>query len=170
MKRTWNLTGLAVKAWGLIQKYKFILLVIFAGVVLLLLPTGGEREADQRASDSTAENFSVENMERRLEKALSQVKNAGDVTVVLTVRSGTRQILAQDTKTSSQENSADTVIVSKGSGTEDPVVLQQVYPQYQGALVVCPGAGEPAVRLKLVEAVSALTGLGANKISVCISK
>jgi stage III sporulation protein AG len=39
-------------------------------------------------------------------------------------------------------------------------------PQYLGAIVVCQGADRSDVRLAIVEAVSALTGLGADKISV----
>ncbi len=35
------------------------------------------------------------------------------------------------------------------------------------ALIVCPGGGDARVRLRLIEAVSALTGLGADRISVC---
>ena len=58
-------------------------------------------------------------------------------------------------------------MVSAGSGREEAVALQQVYPQFQGALVVCTGGDDPAVQLKLVEAVSALTGLGSDKISIC---
>ena len=55
-------------------------------------------------------------------------------------------------------------------GTEETVTLQQISPQYQGALVVCSGGGNPSVRLQVVEAVSALTGLGADHISVCEGK
>ena len=47
------------------------------------------------------------------------------------------------------------------------VSLQTVAPQFRGALVVCPGGGDAQIRLKLIEAVSALTGLGADRISVC---
>ena len=62
------------------------------------------------------------------------------------------------------------VVISAGSGVEGTVTLQQLSPQFQGALVVCSGGGEPTVQLRLVEAVSALTGLGADKISVCKGK
>ena len=41
-----------------------------------------------------------------------------------------------------------------------------LYPVYQGAVVVCEGAERAAVRLAIVEAVSSLTGLGSDKISV----
>ena len=59
------------------------------------------------------------------------------------------------------------MVVSKGSGNEETVALQELAPQYQGALVVCPGGNDPAVKLQISEAVAALTGLGADKISIC---
>lgn len=167
----WRVWGKRLR--GLLDKYKFVFLVILAGAALLLLPSfggGGTQEKPPAAPTATAEEFSVEAMERKLEEALSQVDGAGKATVVLTLRSGPRQVVAQDGKQSDKETTASTVVVSKGSGTEDAVVLQQIYPQYQGALVVCPGGGEAAVRLKIIDAVSALTGLGSDKISVCKSK
>lgn len=174
MKGMFQWERLPQKAAELFQKYKYVLLVIAAGIVLLLLPLGGEENPTLGGTESQNENgeetFRVEEMERRLEEALSRVDGAGEVTVVLTVKSGARQILAQDSSRSGEESSTSTVVISTGSGTEDAVVLQQVYPQYQGALVVCPGGGDPAVCLKLVDAVSALTGLGADKISICKSK
>ena len=174
MKGMFQWERLPQKAAELFQKYKYVLLVIAAGIVLLLLPLGREENPASGGTKSQNENgeetFRVEEMERRLEEALSRVDGAGEVTVVLTVKSGARQILAQDSSRSGEESSTSTVVVSTGSGTEDAVVLQQVYPQYQGALVVCPGGGDPAVCLKLVDAVSALTGLGADKISICKSK
>lgn len=174
MKGMFQWERLPQKAAELFQKYKYVLLVIAAGIVLLLLPLGGEGNPTSGGTESQTESgeetFRVEEMERRLEEALSRVDGAGEVTVVLTVKSGARQILAQDSSRSGEESSTSTVVVSTGSGTEDAVVLQQVYPQYQGALVVCPGGGDPAVCLKLVDAVSALTGLGADKISICKSK
>ena len=173
MKGTFRWERLTQRMTELFQKHKYVLVVIAVGIILLLLPFGGE---DNPASGSTetraesGETFQVEAMERKLEQALSKVDGAGEVTVVLTVKSGARQILAQDAARSGEESTTSTVVVSTGSGTEDTVVLQQVYPQYQGALVVCPGGGDPAVCLKLVDAVSALTGLGADKISICKSK
>ena len=55
------------------------------------------------------------------------------------------------------------------SSASDVVPLQTVAPQFRGALVVCPGGDDPQVRLAVMEAVSAVTGLGSNHISVCKS-
>ena len=41
-----------------------------------------------------------------------------------------------------------------------------IYPQFQGALIVSEGADNAQVRWSIVCAVSALTGLGSDKITV----
>ena len=164
------------KLLGMLEKYKFVLLVLLAGVLLLLLPVGGGGGGETAAggTDPPELSFDLEGLEHKLSGTLSQVEGAGKVSVVLTVKASSRQVLAQDTdisqKDGSQEESRSTVVVSQGSGRQEAVPLQQIYPQFQGALVVCPGGDDPGVRLKLVEAVSALTGLGADKISICKAK
>ena len=88
--------------------------------------------------------------------------------MVLTLDGGSRQVLARDEERESGGVGSSTVVtVGRGSGAQAVVPLQTVAPQFRGALVVCPGGGDAQVRLKLIEAVSALTGLGADKISVC---
>ena len=166
----------AFGGWGktlfaLFERYKFVLLVILAGAALLLLPSPKEEEGQPPpAEPEQTGGFQVEG----LEEALSQVDGAGEVRVVLTVKSTARQVLAQDGRSTQRGSELDstltTVVVSQGSGTQEPVTIQQLSPQYQGALVVCSGGDDPSVRLRIVEAVSALTGLGADKISVCKGK
>lgn len=172
----WSVWGRRLRS--LLDRYKFVLLVILVGTILLLLPstrTGGTAQVRSEPADEQNDLFSVETLERRLEEALSQIDGAGEVEVVLTLKSSARQILAQDSRSSSRETGdaetqIDTVVVSQGSGEEQTVALQQVSPEYQGALVVCSGGGDPSVRLRIVESVSALTGLGADRISVCKGK
>ncbi|WP_186564429.1 stage III sporulation protein AG [Lawsonibacter celer] len=170
----------ALGVWGarlktIWSKYKFVLLVILAGIVLLAIPSFGDQVQETTpAAVETVDDFSVETMESRLAEALSQIEGAGEVRVVLTVKSGARRILAQDGKTTQKDGQVDstisTVIISNGDRSEETVALQQLSPQYQGALVVCSGGDDPAVRLCLSDAVSALTGLGADKISICKGK
>lgn len=159
-------------------RYKYVLLVILAGMVLLLLPPlWGENETTEGAasqSEGTDTAFFTEELETRLEEILSQIQGVGETQVVLTLKSGPQDILAQDVDTSIDERGTQSelssLVLSQGSGREETVVIQQLSPQYQGALVVCSGGDDPEIRLRLVEAVSALTGLGADKISVCKGK
>ena len=171
------------KEWGpkaleVFGKYKYVLLVALVGVLLLVWPSGEGRTALQGGSTQALRGeedfFRVEELETKLAKALSQVEGAGEVTVVLTLRESPRQVIAQDGKATEGDSQisreTSTVLVSKGSSTQETVKLQEVGPVYRGALVVAQGAADPQVRLALNEAVSALTGLGTDKISICKGK
>ena len=155
-----------------LKRYKYVFLVAAVGVLLLLWPAGESQE--KAAGAEEPDLFQAAQLERKLEKALSQVEGAGEVSVVLTLDAGPRQVIAQDgtavqeaDKTSRETTS---VLLSKGSGTQEAVRLQELAPAYRGALVVAQGGDDPLVRLALNQAVSALTGLGADQISICKGK
>jgi stage III sporulation protein AG len=154
------------KGW---KQYRFLLLTVAVGVLLLLLPTGKTGGGEETtAGDTEEEVFRLDAFERRLEEVLSKVDGAGRVRVVLTLDESGRQVLAQDRqRTGAEAGSATTVTVGAGSGSQAVVPVQTLAPKFRGALVVCPGGGDPRVKLLLLDAVSALTGLGADRISVC---
>ena len=155
--------------WKELGKYRYALLVAALGALLMLLPAGrGRDRPPEPESPGGAGQFRLEEFEVRLEKILSRIRGAGRVDVVLTLDGGSRQILAQDQEHRGQgEGSTTTVTVGGGSGTQQVVPLQTIAPKFRGALVVCPGGDMPGVRLQLIQALSALTGLRADRISVC---
>lgn len=169
----WKELLLANPRFGkLLERYKWVLLVIVVGLVLLLLPAGHAKQGGQNQNQNQMpSSFDLAELEKKFSDALSEITGAGEVKVVLSLKTGTRQILAEDNKYAQKENglekSASTVILSKGSGVQETVKLQEIYPQFQGALIICSGGEDPAVRLKLTEATAALTGLGTDKISIC---
>lgn len=165
-------------ALAYMNRFKYVGLILLAGVILLAWPAGkggnGNTSATTPASVEENDPFRVAEMEERLAQVLSQVEGAGEVHVVLTLRESPRAVLAQDGRAvegggqTSRETS--TVLISRGSGVQEPVPVTRLAPTWQGALVVARGAGDPRVRLALSEAVSALTGLGTDKISICKGK
>lgn len=168
----WNMSS-GIERWkGLLKQYQTVLLVLAAGILLMMFPSrevkGAEQTAAQELQDQ--ELFDMEIFEKRLSEALSEIEGAGETTVVLTLKSGSRQVLAQDLERDGERSSANTVTLGRGSSGEEAVVLQTMGPQYQGALVICPGGENPEVRLRISAAVSALTGLGSDRISICKSK
>lgn len=170
MKGSIDLKACGGKVISLLGQYKYVFLIILVGVALLLLPNLGEEKRNApegTASGAITAEFDLAAMEQKLAEALSGIEGAGNARVILSLKSSARQVVARDENISEQESSATTVVVSKGSGIQDAVVLQQVYPQYQGALIICPGGGEATVKLKITEAVAAVTGLGPARISVC---
>ena len=167
-----DVTRLLLPLRGALWKYRYVLLVVLVGAVLLLLPTGGGASAQPDGTAAGAAlDYDPSELEARLEAVLSRVEGAGEVEVVLTVRSGPRQVLAED-RTQEREGDREsgestTVLLSRGSAGEETVAVEQRSPQFRGALVVCSGGDDPAVRLTLTQAASAVTGLGADRISIC---
>lgn len=159
--------------WPKLRKFKYPLLILLLGAFLLLFPGKGVR-TNQTAEQEPTESVEKPDCEERLEEILSQVQGAGKVRVMLTVRSGPETIYQQDTRldTDSEEGSENireennTVLISQGSGTEEPVISQVLGPDYCGAIVVCQGADNPQVKLSVVQAVCSVTGLGADQITV----
>ena len=160
----------AAQQWkGALRKYSYVLLIAAVGIVLLLLPSGGRDspETETPAQEEGA-SFDLDAFEKKLEHTLSQIEGVGTARVVLTLDSGSRQVLARNQERAGDGANSNTVVtVGRGSGSQEVVPLQTVAPEFRGALVVCPGGGNASVRLKLIEAVSAVTGLGSNRISVC---
>ncbi|HIR19962.1 MAG TPA: stage III sporulation protein AG [Candidatus Pelethomonas intestinigallinarum] len=169
--------GKLPKPLAALLRYKYVLLVAAAGVALLLWPEspsaslgGSAQESAQTAGAEEA----LREMESAMEDILEKIQGVGQVDVMLTLQSGGELVLAEDSSlrysgsTQSPDDydrSSQTVTVSGDSG-QDVVVTQEICPQYRGALVVCEGGGSDGVRLQVVEAVSALTGLGADRIAV----
>ena len=158
--KKWNIGNL----W---KKYKYVGLVVLAGILLMLLP--GKKTAAQ--TQESGGSFSLEDTERRMEELLGRMDGVGRVQVMLTLRSGETLSLAEDssaTRGSGGDVRQDSQVltVNRGSGWQEALVTRQDYPVYQGAVVVCQGAGSSAVRLAVTEAVAALTGLSTEKITV----
>lgn len=167
VKREW-----AEKILTAAAKYRYALLVLLLGAVLMLLP-GGKREAS--APDPETETaFDRAAVQREMEQILSRIDGVGRLHLMLTVVSGGEQELAQNESVSrsaspegTQEYTQKTETVLLGRGSEQQAVVKRtLYPRYVGALVVCEGAENAAVRLQVVQAVSALTALPADRISV----
>ena len=158
--------GTKAKLTDLFRKYRYVLLVLAVGIVLMVLPSGDQKEEPQPPKEAEA-TLSVE---QQLSTILSYIEGAGEVHVMLTTATG-EEILYQTNEDYSQSGDTantrtDTVTVSDAQRSEAGLIRQVNPPVYLGAIVVCKGADSPSVRLAIVEAVSKVTGLGADEISV----
>ena len=159
---------LGVLKW--LAAYKYVILAVLLGVLLLLLPDG--KAVDEENASQLTE-FDRASVQREMEDILSAIDGAGRLRLMLTVRGAGELELAQDRAlTQKQTDGADeysdkteTVVLGSGSGAE-VVVTRSRYPDFVGALVVCEGGGSAAVRLEITQALCALTGLPSDRISV----
>ena len=149
-----------------LKEYRYVILVLFLGVVLMLLPQG-RAEIKENEEAPVPETVAEESLQERLEQLLSMVQGAGKVRVLLTEAAGEQVVYQTDGEESSQNTRrTDTVILSDSGRSESGLVQQILPPTYQGAVILCQGADSAAVRLALIEAVSNATGLTSDRISV----
>ena len=158
------------KLW---DRYKYVVLVMVIGIGLLIWPTGTEEKGEQ--TQLQAETFAIErDLEKDMEAILGVMSGVGQVKVLLTVETDGELQLAQDTELSYRGDTAapedysrrsKTVLVDEGSG-DMGIVTRTMKPPYRGALVVCQGGGQSEAKLAVTEAVAALTGLSADRITV----
>ena len=158
------------KAKALLGKGGAVWLVILAGLALLLLPGRKEGRVEEEICAEESTLMDTAKLEERLSQLLSQVEGAGQVEVLLSPAAGQSKILARDEEVRERnegtETASETVVVSRGSEGEETVTLQLCAEEYRGAVVVAEGGEDPAVVLALTRAVSAVTGLGADRITV----
>lgn len=159
--------NLREKCAGIIKKYKYALLILFIGLVLMVFPE--TRIMDTSQNETVPEQTQKEQgMDVHLTTILSQIQGAGKVQLMLSVSKGESIIYQTDEDVSGDDGGirSDTVIVSDGNRVQSGLIQQINPPTYLGAVVICQGADKPAVRLAIVDAVSKATGLGADRISV----
>ena len=130
------------KLRDILKKYRFAALVALAGVVLMLLP--GKKDSMPDAETAEGETFSLEETERRMAEVLGAMDGVGRVQVMLTLRSGETLSLAEDSSATlgsggDVRQDSQVLTVNRGSGKQEVVVTQRLYPTYQG-VCWCPGA------------------------------
>ena len=165
-----DFTVIRNKLGGWWKKYRYVVIVLAAGILLMLIPTGSKRIDDPVYTEPLQEQGQVESIAEELEGILSKINGAGKVKVLLTYAAGERTIFQTNERNTSTQDSqskdTETVLITDGNRKEEALVAQVLAPEYLGAVIVCQGAEDPSVRLAISEAVSKATGLGADRISV----
>ena len=124
--------------------------------------------------DTKVSNFSkeseyvqtyVSDLENRLSKTLSKVKDAGNVSIVITIESGMETVLAMNTvtkDTTSGTQTETTPLVINGK----TVVVKELYPKITGVLIVAEGAKSISVMNKLQQATMSLLDINIDQIEI----
>lgn len=154
--------------WG--RRYRYPCLILALGLLLMLWPTGKKQQtAATEPLTETAEDFDLDAFTQEAETLLGNISGAGQVKLLLSLDSdGCHSYLYDETcrqEEGEEEQEIRNVLIKQGSN-EEPVTVSRSYPVFRGAVVICQGAGTPQVVLGLKEAISSLTGLGMDKITV----
>lgn len=157
-----DILAIREKAGDWIKQYKFVVLVLLAGLLLMLLPNAPE----EKAAPAEVRQEQQETLQDQLGDLLSHMQGAGKVRVLLTVGSGAETVYQTDKSVRSDGQQSDTVLVTDSQRSQTGLIRQVNPPEYLGAVVLCQGADNPSVKLSVVEAVSKATGLSTDRITV----
>ena len=165
--------GGRVKALDALKRCKYVALTAALGIVLLLLPGGNEKKQEGGAPDAV-EDFDRAALQEEMEEILSSLDGVGHLKLMLTVDGGSAYELARDEaqtqkrggeNTGERTQKSETVVLGSGASA-GVVVTRSRFPAFIGALVVCEGGDRAEVRLRVTQAVAALTGLSSERITV----
>ncbi|MBQ9783710.1 MAG: hypothetical protein IJW44_04230 [Clostridia bacterium] len=153
---------------------RFWLLILGAAVGIFLLVFGSIGVKKQESSEEAAASSSISEMdpdafaqsvEDQVTKICSQVKGAGRVSVVVTLKGGYRAVYATDSQSTGSGYKNSTVLTGSGS-SEGAVLVCYENPEIGGIGIVCDGGDDPLVRQSVVSLVAAAFNVGTNKIYV----
>lgn len=152
------------KGRDLIRKYRYAIFVLLTGIILMLLPSAREKPVQELVT--IREDTQEQTFEDRLAETLSQIQGAGRVAVFLSQASGETYHYQTDEDLRGDSSRADTVLITAADRSQSGLIQQVDSPVYQGAIILCQGADNAAIRLSITQAVANVTGLGTNQISV----
>ena len=131
-------------------------LLVAAGLLGLILlgvsswlPAKTEPTAEA-APQATAASAYEADLETRLQSLISNLAGAGETRVMVTLQCGEESIYASKH------------VIAGGTGLVETIQT----PQVLGVAVLCRGGEDPAVQSRITALVQALTGVGANHVTV----
>ncbi|HPT75809.1 MAG TPA: hypothetical protein PLC16_03610 [Defluviitaleaceae bacterium] len=164
-----------------------VLLIILGDTAFNNLPRKLEEKRDNLVSNEgnlKEMNKTYEDViEERLKEIFSKMEGVGKVEVMVTISYGKEIFLAEDVNSNysriieedsqggkreitSEDIQSKTVMQNTGSGSTQPVILKEKYPEIKGVLILAEGGEDPRVKQQLTAAAETLLGVPAHKVQV----
>lgn len=156
-----------VKIKELFDKYKFVLAILGIGILLMVFPGKDNAEPQPESNAQTVPSIS---RAEELENILGQMSGVGRIQVLLTESDGSQTVYQTDEERTQSKDTESirvkTVTVTNSDREEVGLVRTVTPPVYMGAIIVCQGGDNPSVKLAVVQAVSNVTGIPSDRITV----
>lgn len=113
-------------------------------------------------------------LETRMEDILEEVQDVGKVSVMITLKSSSEQVIEKDTVIDSQTSESDTqnsssktsIYTEDSDGKRNPYVKKIYTPTVEGVIVIAEGGDNQIVVKNITESIQALFGVDAHKIKI----
>lgn len=147
--------------------------IIILAIVALYFSSFGSENLTKEEADAKVK----QDLQEELSDALSQVENAGKVKVVITYESGGELIPGYSSQTNTSTSESDgksnktvsqqssPITINENGGTS-ALIVQEIEPEVKGVLVVAQGAGNIKVKMDLLNAVTTLLNVSADKVEI----
>lgn len=179
-KKTDKAFDISKKLVDKISKYKYPLAIVLVGLALLSFPISSSNKSPPKSEDSqtSIESFDLQALEKRLSEMLSKCEGVGKSEVLLTQSGSSEKVYEKNSElnisrkdesedqTYEKQEQSELALTQNGSYVQTPVIIKYNYPKITGALVICEGGSNDRVRLDVIHAVSAVTGLSSDSISI----
>ena len=150
-----------------LQKHKNLILP-FLGIalaVILFFFESSSAENSGSATKSTEYNSEelktyTEYLEERIENFLNEISGISNATVILTVENSSETVYA------TQGINSDYVLIKDSKGNENAIPLTEISAKIRGIAVVCNYNGNESLKMTVIDLLSSLFNVGANRISV----
>lgn len=188
-----------------------LLILVLAGVLLMVialpLDNGKKTEKGGENGDSTSgklnnESYDMEEnsawteglqytdsageyteaMEQKVAALLMQMEGAGEVRVIITLRTSAEKVVEKDapvSRTDTEEadsgggtrrvnavDTGDSTVYTNEGNYSEPYVIKTISPQIEGVVVLAEGAGSGSVSKNISDIIQVLFGIDAHQVKV----
>ena len=152
------------------KKWLFILAGAALGVFLVVWRPASSAPSRDGTDGLEKVSFYTETLEKRIEDLCRASSGIKDVSVLLTLDSGSEYVYAADTAEQKDpdgvtEGTREYLIVS-GENGDEPVRVTEIFPKVRGVAVVCTNGDRADVRERITTLLSAALGIPTNRIRV----
>lgn len=163
-------------AFGLEKKKTVILAVLgIAGIVLVVLGYLAPWKKNNSSSDKENLNSSgtmeyIRDIENKIRSMTEKITGDTNVSVIVSTENGTEYVYVSNENIDGSDISKEYITVKNEKGTNELVLLKEVYPTITGVSIACPGGDDSSVKRKIIDLVSTAFGLSKNRICVVGTK
>ncbi len=153
------------------KRLKIIVAIGLIGIILIFasnLFESSEKETDTADTGISYEEYTNQ-LEKRLKNLVSTIDGVGECRVMITLENTTESVYATDVEIKNDDNSLnqkDEYVLYDSEKGESPVLIKEYLPKVQGVTIVCTGGENKAVKEKVIQSVTSLFNIPANRVSV----
>ncbi len=152
------------------KEYIIVAVLVLVAVYFIFSSFNGINSTNSsKSEDKTTVQAFVEDLEDKLENALSQVKGVGKVSVSISVKGSFETVYATEKKTTKSESGeivVETPVIVGGK----TVILKENYPEICGLIVVAGGADNLTVKTNILNTIVNFLDIDSKKVIILNGK